>query len=68
MAGQFVITRMVDSALCQEILNVPETQAEPMVEPHGVGDDLAGITMATVGIPGRFHPQIMPTRRDRSST
>jgi hypothetical protein len=47
-----------DSTLGQEVLNVPEAQAETMVEPHGMGDDLTRVSIASVRI-RRFHLQIM---------
>ena len=35
-----------DSTLGQEIFDIPEAQAETVIQPHGVGDDLTGITVA----------------------
>jgi hypothetical protein len=38
-----------DSALRQQIFHVPEAQAETVVEPDGVADDLGRISMSLVG-------------------
>ncbi len=50
-----------------QVLDVPEAQTETVIQPHGVGDELAGITIASVEIPRRLHPKTMPRRRDCSS-
>ena len=47
-----------DAAFGEEILDIPEADAEPMVEPDGVSDDLARVAIASVGI-GRLDLQII---------
>ena len=37
-----------DAALCQEILDVSEAQAEPVIQPDGMTDDLGWEAMASV--------------------
>ena len=50
----------IDSTSGPEILSVPEAQAEKVIQPYGVANDLAGIAITGVKILGRIHPQIMP--------
>ena len=47
-----------DATFGEEILGIPEAEAEPMVEPDGVSDDLARVAIASVRI-GRLHLQII---------
>jgi hypothetical protein len=47
-----------DAAPVEEILNVPEAETEPMVEPGRVGDHLARVAVTSVRI-RRLHPQII---------
>ena len=57
-----------DAALSQGIFDIPKTEARAVIQPHGMGDDLARITIGSVGISGALHPQIMPRHPDSSST
>ena len=42
------LVRNFDPALCEQVLYVTETHAEPVIEPHGVADDLRRKSMPTV--------------------
>jgi hypothetical protein len=44
-----------DAALSQEQLNMPQAEAEHVVEPDGVADDLGWEPMAVVGVGWRLH-------------
>ena len=37
-----------DSAPCQQILNIPEIQAESMIEPNGMADDIRRKSMSVI--------------------
>ena len=50
-----------DAALGQDRLDVAQAQAEAMVEPHGVGDDLGGKAEAAVRVRHLFHGQQLAT-------
>ena len=44
-----------DATLSQEQLNVPQDEAEHVVGPDGVADDLGWEPMAVMGVGGRLH-------------
>ncbi len=50
------------SSLSEQIFDIPQAQAEAVVEPDGVADDLAGKTMARVGEFRLIHGPILPRR------
>ena len=45
-----------NAALSQEQLNIPQAEAEHVVQPDSVADDLGGEPVAVVGIGWRLHP------------
>jgi hypothetical protein len=45
-----------DAPLSQKKLNVPQAEAEHVIQPDGVADDLSGEPMAIVGVGWRRHP------------
>ena len=47
-------------ALREEILDVPKTEAESVVQPHGVGDDLGWKTVSAVAGRMLAHPFSLP--------
>ena len=49
-----------DSALRQEIIDVSEAQAEPVVQPDGVADDLGWEPVAAVAGWGAIHVLTLP--------
>ena len=44
-----------DAALSQDQLNIPQAEAEHVVQPDGVADDLGGKPMAVVRVGWRLH-------------
>jgi len=49
------LVRDHDAALSHEQLDVPQAEAEQVVEPDGVADDLGWEPMAVVGVGWRLH-------------
>ena len=49
-----------DSPLCKELLDISEAQAEAVVEPDGVADDLRGISVSVVAGGVVIHPASLP--------
>ena len=45
----------LDSTLCQKVFDISETEAEPMVQPNGVTDDLRRKSMTVIQWFGIFH-------------
>ena len=49
-----------DASFRQQIFDIPEAQAVPVVEPHGVADDVGRKAMPEVAGSTRRHPDIVP--------
>ncbi len=49
-----------DPPLCKELLDVTEAQAEAVVEPDGVADDLRGISVSVLAGCIIIHPPSLP--------
>jgi hypothetical protein len=49
-----------DASLRQELLDVPETQAESVVKPHCVTNDLRGESVSVVAASIVIHPPSLP--------
>ena len=54
-----------DAALGEQVFDIPEAEGEPMIEPHGVTDDLGREAVASIQ---RFHRSIVPHGRQLDST
>ena len=50
-----------DTAFCQDQLDIAQTEAEHVVQPDGVADDLGREPMAVVGVGWRRHATVSPT-------
>ena len=48
------------SSLRQEILDVAQAQAEPVIQPDGVADDLGREPVSTVALPVVAHHRTVP--------
>jgi hypothetical protein len=53
-----------NAALGQDQLDVTQAQAEDVIQPHGVADDLGGEPVAVVGIGWRLHAAVSPASAD----
>ncbi len=58
-----------DGPLSQQQLNVPQAEAEHVIRPHRMADDLSGEAMAVVRVRGRLHAASLdrahPRRKSR---
>ena len=54
------LVRDGDTSLRQEILDVAEAQAEAVIEPHGVADDLDWETVSAIAALGVGHGRTLP--------
>ncbi len=52
-----------DSALCQKIFDVSEAQAEAVIKPDGVADDLRREPVSMVALPSVAHRRTVPGSR-----
>src|SRR5208283_2424549 len=57
-----------DATFSQEQLSIPQAEAEHMVQPDSMADDLGGKTMAVVRVRGQFHALNVVRLRSRCQT